>query len=67
MFTGNGEEPLQDFLKRIEEDCTRRSANTDHEKLAIFNALISYENDSFAGKVVRSTKFRKIYKNMTTM
>ena len=59
-FTGTGSESVQAFLRRVNDECTRRAAHTDKEKLAILKARICYEPSSLAGKLVKSDKFLQI-------
>ena len=56
-FTGHGPESVHAFVRRVKEECTRRSANTDAEKIATLKARICFESTSLAGKLVKSDKF----------
>ena len=56
-FTGTGSESVHQFLRRVEEECTRRSAKSSAEKLAILKSRICHEHSSLAGKLVKSDKF----------
>ena len=56
-FTGHGPESVHAFIRRVKEECTRRSANSDVEKLAILKARICFESSSLAGKLAKSDKF----------
>ncbi len=61
-FSGNGSESVQSFIRRIDEECTRRAAQTDPAKLAILKARICYEPSSLVGKLVKSDKFLSLTK-----
>ena len=67
-FSGSGTESVHAFLRRIDEECTRRSAHTDAEKLAILKARVCYDPSSLAGKLVKTDKFLSftVYKDFTT-
>ena len=56
-FSGNGSESVHAFVRRVNDECTRRSAAADAEKLAILKSRICYEPSSIAGKLVKSDKF----------
>lgn len=59
-FSGKGTETVHQFISRITEECTRRNATTDGERISILKNRISMEPDSHAGKLVRTGKFSKI-------
>ena len=56
-FSGTGSESVHTFVRRITEECTRRSARSDAEKLAILQSRICHEPSSVAGKLVKTDKF----------
>ena len=56
-FSGNGSESVHAFVRRISEECTRRSAHSDAEKLAILKSRICHDQSSLAGKLVKTDKF----------
>ena len=56
-FTGAGNESVHQFIRRINEECTRRSAHSDAEKLAILKSRVCFDQSSLAGKLVKSDKF----------
>ena len=56
-FSGNGSESVQTFVCSVEEECIRRAAHNDAEKLAILKSRISSEPSSLAGKLIKSDKF----------
>ena len=59
-FTGDGSETVHAFIKRIEEECVRRSATSDKEKLSILKSRISFEPSSFAGILFKTDKFETL-------
>lgn len=61
-FKRNGNDSFQDFPRRVDEECTCRGVTTDNEKLAILNSRLCMDGDSFAGKIVKLTKFKDIIK-----
>ena len=56
-FTGTASESVHSFIRRVTDECTRRSATNDAEKLAILKSRICYDSSSLAGKLVKSDKF----------
>ena len=56
-FSGNGSESVHAFVRRISEECTRRNARTDAERLAILKSRICHDQSSLAGKLVKTDKF----------
>lgn len=56
-FSGTGSESVHAFVRRVAEECTRRSAHADAEKLAILKSRICHEPSSLAGKLVKTDKF----------
>ena len=56
-FSGNGSESVHTFVRRVSEECTRRSSHSDTEKLAILKSRICYDPSSLAGKLVKTDKF----------
>ena len=56
-FTGVGSESIHQFIRRVGEECTRRNAHSDPEKLAILKSRICHDSSSLAGKLVKSDKF----------
>ncbi|MPC37715.1 hypothetical protein E2C01_031205 [Portunus trituberculatus] len=56
-FTGIGSESIHQFIRRVGEECTRRNAHSDAEKLAILKSRICHDPSSLAGKLVKSDKF----------
>lgn len=56
-FSGNGSESVHSFVRRVSEECTRRNAQTDPEKLAILKSRVCHEPSSLAGKLVKTDKF----------
>ena len=61
-FTGDGSESVHDFVRRIQEECTRRDAISDDAKLAVIKSRISFEPTSHAGKLAKSDKFLQFTK-----
>ncbi|MPC76176.1 hypothetical protein E2C01_070582 [Portunus trituberculatus] len=61
-FTGVGSESIRQFIRRIGEECTRRNAHLDVEKLAILKSRICHDPSSLAGKLVKSDKFLSLPK-----
>ena len=59
-FSGNSHESVSDFLSRIQDECVRRSATTDSEKLAILRSRISFERSSPAATLCKSDRFSSI-------
>ena len=56
-FSGNGSESVHSFIRRVTEECTRRSAVSDAEKLAILKSRVCHDASSLAGKLVKTDKF----------
>lgn len=56
-FSGIGSETIHAFIRRVDEECTRRNAHTNAEKLAILKSRICHEPTSLAGKLVKCDKF----------
>ena len=56
-FTGVGSESIHQFIRRVDDECTRRNAHADAEKLAILKSRICHDPSSLAGKLVKSDKF----------
>ncbi len=56
-FTGTGTESVQAFIRRINEECTRRSSTTDEGKISVLKSRICSEPNSLAWKLVKSDKF----------
>lgn len=56
-FSGSGSESIHAFIRRVEEECTRRAVHTDPEKLAILKSRICQDPSSLAGKLVKTDKF----------
>ena len=56
-FSGHGSESVHAFVRRVTDECTRRSAHTDAEKLAILKSRICHDPSSLAGKLIKSDKF----------
>ena len=61
-FTGDGSESVHDFIRRVQEECTRRDAISDDAKLAVIKSRISFEPTSHAGKLAKSDKFLQFTK-----
>ena len=59
-FTGDSHESVHSFLQRVDEECTRRLAHSDKERLSILKSRISYEPHSIAGMLVHSDKFTSL-------
>ena len=67
-FTGDGSESVHDFVRRVQDECTRRNVIADDAKLAIIKSRISFEPTSLAGRLAKSDKFLqfKTFKDFTT-
>ena len=59
-FTGAGPETVHHFIQRINEECIRRSATSDSQKLSVLKSRISCDISSHAGQMLRSGKFEEI-------
>ena len=51
-FSGTNSESVHAFVRRVEDECTRRSAHCD-EKLAILKSRICHDPSSLAGKLIK--------------
>ena len=60
-FTGTGPESVQSFLRRVQDECVRRNAQTSVEKLAILKSRVSFEPHSLAGKLLKSDLFLELH------
>ena len=56
-FTGDGSESVHDFVRRVHDECTRRSVVSEDAKLAVIKSRISFEPTSLAGRLAKSDKF----------
>ena len=67
-FSGDGSESVHDFIRRVQEECTRRNVTSDEAKLAVIKSRISFESNSLAGRLAKSDKFLqfKKYDEFTT-
>ena len=45
-FTGDGSESVHDFVRRVQDECTRRNVTSDDARLAVLKARISFEPKS---------------------
>ena len=61
-FTGDGSESVHDFVRRVQEECTRRSVIAEDAKLAVIKSRISFEPTSLAGRLAKSDKFLQFKK-----
>ena len=67
-FSGTNSESVQAFVRRVDDECTRRSAHFDTEKLAILKSRICHDPSSLAGKLIKTDKFLSFstYDELTT-
>ena len=61
-FTGDGSESVHDFVRRVQDECTRRSVVSEDAKLAVIKSRISFEPTSLAGRLAKSDKFLQFTK-----
>lgn len=61
-FTGDGSESVHDFVRRVQDECTRRSVISEDAKLAVIKSRISFEPTSLAGRLAKSDKFLQFTK-----
>ena len=66
-FTGVGAESIHQFIRRVGEECTRRNAHADAEKLAILKSRICHDPSSLAGKLVKFDQFLSLVDMMTSL
>ena len=61
-FTGDGSESVHDFVRRVQDECTRRGVVSEDAKLAVIKSRISFEPTSLAGRLAKSDKFLQFTK-----
>ncbi len=59
-FSGAGTGTVHQFIQRIEEECTRRLATSDKEKISILKSRICHEPSSVADLLVKSDRFASL-------